>query len=318
VAGLTGYDPGDNAVIRETFEDPPESIVTMGGPASQKFFGRSLRRGAFVGIQGPEKRGKTWWCMEFLYRAVRDRRRVALFTVGDESRNEVNLRWYSRLAETPFDEYRVRYPVELTLEGTDHDLTPVVKYDDKTFDVGITPRQAMKARRRFHERHRLSDDECYYRFWNYPMGTISVSGIHEELCRERDERGLVPDVIVIDYLDVLAPEKDRRDNRDMVNETWMRTKRLAQEWHACVIAPTQADADSYSAKTQSMKNFSNDKRKNAHVTSMLGLNQTDEEKDMGVMRLNWLVRRGEGSNPRRCLWVAQCLPLGMAMVRSAL
>jgi hypothetical protein len=85
-----------------------------------------------------------------------------------------------------------------------------------------------------------------------------------------------------------------------------------------VVAPTQADAASYEQHTQKMKNFSEDKRKLAHVTGLIGLNQTDTEKGGGIMRLNWIVLREAPFEARRCLYVAQCLPLGKVLCCSRL
>lgn len=308
---------GGKAITDKTYAEPADSIICMGDQPAQQFFGRSLRRGAFIGIQGPEKRGKSWWCMEFVYRALRSRKKVALFVVGDETDTEINMRWDVRVAGIPIHPQVVEKPYEISLEKDGNESHPVVLRNRIVFDHGIDPRIAADAHKTFKRRFRLREDEVHIKAFNYPSGTINVQGIDDELKKERDESGFVPDVIVIDYMDILAPEKERRDLRDQSNETWARTKRLAQEWSACVIAPTQADADSYDVRTQSMKNFSNDKRKNAHVNALIGLNQTTEEKEMGVMRLNWILRRDSDFNSKKCLWVAQCLPLGMAMARSA-
>jgi len=132
------------------------------------------------------------------------------------------------------------------------------------------------------------------------------------------KRGFVPDVIVIDYADILAPEDSKKQIRDQTNETWASLRRLSQCRRCLVIAPTQADAASYDQHTQRMKNFSEDKRKLAHVTGMLGLNQTDSEKGAGLMRLNWIVLRETSFETRRCLYVAQCLSLGRVLCCSRL
>jgi hypothetical protein len=58
-----------------------------------------------------------------------------------------------------------------------------------------------------------------------------------------------------------------------------------------------------------MGHFSENKAKMAHVTGMIGLNQTPQEKRDGIMRLNWVVLREYEFDTDRCLFVAQCLPL---------
>jgi hypothetical protein len=65
-----------------------------------------------------------------------------------------------------------------------------------------------------------------------------------------------------------------------------------------VVTATQADAKSYDQDRLKLANFSEDKRKYAHVTAMYGLNQDkdDREKKIGIMRINEIViREGEFS-----------------------
>ena len=46
----------------------------------------------------------------------------------------------------------------------------------------------------------------------------------------------IPDVIIVDYADILAPEDTRQsEKRHQVDETWKALRRLSQEWHALVI-----------------------------------------------------------------------------------
>jgi len=146
--------------------------------------------------------------------------------------------------------------------------------------------------------------------------TINVAGISDILKRWESELDFVPDVIIIDYADILAPEDSRKEARHQVNDTWKALRRLSQERHCLVLTPTQANAQSYDVKTLRMKHFSEDKRKLAHVTALLGLNQTDPERKLGVMRLNWILVREKAFSVDHCLWTTQCLSLGRALVQA--
>jgi hypothetical protein len=77
-----------------------------------------------------------------------------------------------------------------------------------------------------------------------------------------------------------------------------------------VVTATQTDADSYDAKVLKRGNFSEDKRKYAHVTGMVGINQTDREKAEGLYRLNWVVLRELEFSESKCVWTAGCLAIG--------
>ena len=93
---------------------------------------------------------------------------------------------------------------------------------------------------------------------------------------ERD--GWLPDVIVIDYADLLAAESSRTEGRDTINGTWKALRALSQELHGLVVTATQSDANSATTGLLTRANFSEDKRKFAHITGMNGLNQNNEEK----------------------------------------
>lgn len=323
-----GYDPVNSAAaMTRAFAESSKPVIEFPGDA-MRFFGGALVRDGLIGIQGPEKRGKTFWCLELVYRTLRERKRVAMFEVGDLSEAQLSRRMAVRMAgiPLPWPNYQhapleIKMPCRIQLVESTNDegkaiRKPRVKFDVREFRRPIDEVSATIAQAKFRRTHKLPKDKPSVMFSAHPMGTVNVAGINSTLERWESELDFVPDVIVVDYADILAPEKERRDARDQVNDTWQALRRLSQKWHACVATPTQADAASYNVKTQTMANFSNDKRKNAHVTGMLGLNQTTEEKRMQIMRLNWLNLRESDFSTDDCLYVAQCIPLGMAFVKS--
>jgi len=316
LGGDIGFNPiTSTQVVTEAFADVTETVVPFPGEAGA-FLNPGFTRDSLVGVQGPEKRGKTFWCLEFAYRAICDRQRVAVFEVGDLSKKQLTKRWLVRMAGTPLWDKQcsgVMVPRKIELvEGAEGKMRPEVESYKKKYSAPLNEGIARASQKLFRRRHRLPKDKDYLRFSVHANSSINVKGIDSILRRWRQEDNFIPDVIIIDYADILASEDTKKEARDQINDTWKALRRLSQEWHACVIAPTQANAASYDVHTQSMKNFSNDKRKLAHVTGMLGLNQTSEEKKLGVMRLNWIVLRESEFHASECLWVAQCLPLAMA------
>ena len=49
---------------------------------------------------------------------------------------------------------------------------------------------------------------------------------------------------------------------------------------------------------------------------MIGLNQTPEEKEIGVMRLNWVILREGVFVETKCVYVAGCLAIANPAIRS--
>lgn len=125
--------------------------------------------------------------------------------------------------------------------------------------------------------------------------TLSISKIDNILDVWERRDGFIVDMIMIDYMDIVEPEIGG-DFRHQENDKWMRARGLGQKRHALLISATQTDTDSYEKIRLGLKNFSEDKRKYAHVTAMYGINQDPKgrEKEIGIMRLNEIVvREGE-------------------------
>ena len=301
----------DEDAWKRAFVNSAETLIPFPGDAGRFLNGAFVREG-LIGVQAPEKRGKTWWCVEFVMRALRNRKKVALFEVGDLSEAQIMLRFGVRLAGRPLyksqcGKIEIPKKIEKQEEGpafiTDKGVRK--KYP-------INEQICMRKCDSFLRSVGQSKKHSHLMVGCYPNSTINVKGIEGVLERWEHERSFIPDVIVIDYADILAPEDKNKQTRDQVNDTWKALRKLSQEKKCLVIVPTQADSGSYDTNTQSMKNFSEDKRKLGHVTGMLGLNQTDDEKGDNIMRLNWLVLREARFGTNRCLVVGQCLDLGRA------
>lgn len=178
----------------------------------------------------------------------------------------------------------------------------------------ITWKDAYKAFRRFERRRR----PARFKLSTHSNESLSVSEVRGLLeIWEREER-FVPDVIIIDYADLLAacPDISRLEYRHQVNKVWQRLRRLSQDRRCLVVTATQTDAASYGKELLGMMHFSEDKRKYAHVTAMYGLNQTDEEKRIGIMRLNEIVVRESDFDVKRTVKVLQRLQMGRPVVGS--
>lgn len=125
----------------------------------------------------------------------------------------------------------------------------------------------------------------------YPSDTLTCDEIRDCLHEWERTDDFVPDVVVVDYADIMNERVNEYRHRQ--NAIWLGLRRISQEKHCLVITATQTDADSYGRDVLTRKNFSEDKRKYAHVSAMWGLNQDtkDREKDLGMMRINEIVIR---------------------------
>jgi len=91
---------------------------------------------------------------------------------------------------------------------------------------------------------------------------------------------------------------------------------LSQERHCLMVTATQASARAYGKDLIDMSDYSEDKRKYAHVTAMIGLNQTPDEKKVGIMRINMIVQREGEFFSERTVKIAQDLRIGRPLLFS--
>lgn len=294
----------DKEAIQEAFEKNREPLIKYPGALGQ-FFGDQLGRDEFVGITGATGRGKTWWLIDIAWTAIRQSRRVAFFEVGDMGQNQILRRFMCRSARHPIKPpYDFDIPVAITRE--DGALVASVETEALECDGPLNWQKAWDSCKKKTRRHK----KPLLRLSVHANSSINVAGL-VGILDEWERGGWVPDIVVVDYADILAmPTGFQPGERDAINETWKQLRGLSQTHHILVVTATQADAKSYDAPLIRRSNFSDDRRKNDHVTGMLGINATEEEQEAGVYRLNWTKRREEAYTESHCVHVAGCLHLG--------
>lgn len=156
-----------------------------------------------------------------------------------------------------------------------------------------------------------------FKLSTHANSTLSVKNIKTLLSIWEKTEDFIPDVIVIDYADLLINDY-KTEFRHQQNEIWKGLRNISQERDCLLITATQADAKSYEQNTLKLSNFSEDKRKYAHVTAMYGLNQDSKgrEKELGLMRINELVIREGDFNVKNQVTVLQNLRRGRPFLSS--
>lgn len=178
----------------------------------------------------------------------------------------------------------------------------------------LTADEAVKEVRRFFSKYKKR-----FKLSTHLNNSLTPHRVRELLYMWEREDGFVPDVVVIDYADLLI-QNSRDDFRHRVDAIWKDLRAISQEWHCLVLTATQADAKSYEKDYITLSNFSEDKRKYSHVTAMYGLNQDKNgiEKRMKVMRINKLLSREEDYSSMDQVYVLQNLDIARAYLGSYL
>lgn len=310
----------DKGLWENVFSAPPDPIVKYPGELGD-FFGRALRRDRFVCFMAPMKRGKSYWTFDLAYRGMEQGNKVLYFQLGDLSLDEEMERVAARVLGAPVfpEEYDV--PKSLEVKGGE----PIVRHQHKIRKEAVKPREmreiikrvqgANQSKAKGFERHgKVNFDLIQWQF--HPTKTCGLDTIRDVVDGCVAENW-IPDIVVYDYMDIMAaPPGFHDDHRAGVNENWMGVRRLSQELKALCVSGTQANAASFKADSMGMQHFSEDNRKFAHCTGMIGLNQKSEEKEKGIYRLNWLVLRGDRFVTTRHCYTAGCLAIANPAIHS--
>ena len=103
----------------------------------------------------------------------------------------------------------------------------------------------------------------------------------------------IPDVFVNDYADIMAPSPgmERKDERHILNDLYIRHKRLADERNILVITASQLNAAGGKKRLVDRDNFANDIRKAANVDSAFAICQTEAQERANRGNLMVLLNR---------------------------
>jgi len=334
----------DPEYINSVFEDDEQPLFELPGDLG-RFLG-PIEREFLVGIMGPMKRGKTWWLMEFAFHALSHRRRVAYISL-EMSDKKCSKRFYQRLTAATKEEEssasiynlldckynqinqcnkaertcRVGQPTETMpnpsylpctmCKGTSMDFE-VAYYKTSIIRPGISNHLAQVAAGHFMSQFGRN----MFRSISYPPFTCNLKTITQDLDVLVAD-GFVPDVVVIDYADILAPETARGEVRHQIDDTWKSLKRMAAERRIAVVTATQGNRASLSKDIIEQTDTSEDIRKLAHPDIFFALSQSRKEKQMNALRLNILAHRWRHFDPYKNLLVTYNFDVGQPMLDTA-
>lgn len=125
---------------------------------------------------------------------------------------------------------------------------------------------------------------------DFPSGTLKVSALNRVLEKYRD-RGIVFDLVVVDYADIMAPERSSDELREGLRNIYIHLRALAHIWNVAMLTATQTNRDGAKAATAKATDVGDDWNKVRTVDILIGINATEAEKQAGEARLHWAISR---------------------------
>ena len=129
----------------------------------------------------------------------------------------------------------------------------------------------------------------------FPSGTLSPSGLNALLERHK-AKGWVYDLIVVDYADIMCPDRHSNDPIENSKQVGVGLRAVMQKWNAAGLTATQSNRTGYQAVTAKAEHVSEDFNKVRPADLFISINSTEEERRDGKARLYFAAGRNQRSN----------------------
>jgi len=148
-----------------------------------------------------------------------------------------------------------------------------------------------------------------------PENSFSVKDLKMLLDKYETQQGIVFDMVIVDYADIMIPQDSKLEYRHRLDEIYKSLRGLAQERSLLIATATQSSRESFKKDT-SATNISEDIRKLATVTHAFAINMNDEEKAKKYWRLSTIVSRRQFFLEQDTVVCLACLDVARMVVDS--
>ena len=151
----------------------------------------------------------------------------------------------------------------------------------------------------------------------YPRFAAGLSDINRDLYLLEQQESFIPDVILVDYADILKPDS-AGDKRNKIDDIWKMLASMAAQRHCIVFTASQGTRGAIYKSDMSQDDLAEWIGKLGHVDMFLGLNQSKDEKRSKIIRVNGLVHRHREIDEQISAVLLQQLEMGQFAMDSHL
>lgn len=130
------------------------------------------------------------------------------------------------------------------------------------------------------------------RIVSVPAGTLTPAGLRRILERYRAD-GIVFDLIVPDYADIMAPDNYTDNAQENSKQVWLGLRAIAHEEDCAVLTATQSNRDGFKKDTTKAEDVAEDFNKVRIADLMMSINRSDDETAAGEARLFLAASRNQ-------------------------
>lgn len=289
----------DSDIITEAFTEEQDLLFSYPGD-----FGRlmgDIHREDFIAFLAPMKAGKTFSLIDVGIEALKNNLKVVMYSLEMSRANMIKRTWKALSGQVTKD-----MEIEIPYFEQDGEKWRIEKkiVDKKASSVLDVQKKQKSLKRLFRGGS--------FRIFAEPAYSLTVESLENKL-DDLAYDGFYPDVIIIDYADIMAPS-DKSEYRQQIDGIWKRLRALAQKRKAVVFTASQTNRGAMSREVEA-EDTAEDIRKVAHVTSMVAISKTKYCKQNKLAIFSQMAIR-EGEPEMRKVVATQCLALGRPIIES--
>jgi replicative DNA helicase len=307
---LSVFDPGIRLSDKRamSFLDIQEHSFPTGIPELDKRSFGPTRKELWLFI-GNTKAGKSWALIQLAKMAALHRFKVCHISL-EMSRERCAQRYYQSL----FAISKRKETFRNTKFQKDK-LNRITGYDDVRVQPSLTyddPDIRRKLGRRIDRYADRLLDNIVIR--DFPMGTMTIQHMKAYLDNLEQTQNFVPDLLIIDYPDLMRLDKD--NYRLSIDEAYKDIRGIAGTRNIACAVVSQSHRAGAKAKQVGAENVAEAYSKIAHADTIVTYSQTPQERKLGLARL--FVAGGRNDEDKMTVVISQQYGMGSFVVDSTL
>lgn len=262
------------------------------------------QRGTMFILMAPPKRGKSWSAIQMGKSALLHRKSVLHITL-EMSEQQVAKRYIQALySMASRDVATVRIP---TFTRDDLGRCTSIDFHNFTPDVINDATRAKIAERLTALKRRRP-----VLIKSFPSGSLTVAKLQSFLDMLERKDGFVPDLVIVDYPDLMAISGENR--RTETGGVFVHLRGLAQARNFALVCPTQGNRQSSTARLVRQDHVSEDWSKVMTTDFLVTYNQTQRERSVNLARL--FVAAGRSDEDMFTVLISQSYATGQFCLES--
>lgn len=133
-----------------------------------------------------------------------------------------------------------------------------------------------------------------FAIYEFPTGSMRVSDLRR-LIEQDKARGILYDLVVVDYADLMQPERLTDNSIENSKSVYVALRGLAMQENIAILTATQTNREGAKKTVATMTDIAEDFNKVRIADIIISINKTEEERKIGQARLFFAACRNQAS-----------------------